>query len=109
MQNHFPTVVVKTAYQNETRAQLCSNMFTKYFLATISVQLWIGFKINYHNNQQQMMFFRIWSVRNSTGIELNEWKYFQNGNGAEVCYSIFSLIPLVGQFTISSKHFFLDN
>jgi len=39
MQNHFPTVVVKMAYQNEIRAQLCSDVLTKYFLATISVQL----------------------------------------------------------------------
>lgn len=106
-QKHFPTVVVEVAYRNETRAQLSRDASTKYFQATTSIQLWIGFKISYDVNQQKMTFFVIWGVRNGNGIGLNEREYFQDGNGTEVCHLIFSPIPLAGQFTIPSEHFFL--
>ena len=106
-QKHFPTVVVEVGYRNETRAQLSSDAETKYFQATTSIQLWIAFKINHNQNQHQMSFFGIWGIRNATGSGLNKREYFQDANGTEISYPIFSPTPLVGQFTIPSEHFFL--
>jgi hypothetical protein len=106
-QKHFPTVVVEAGYRNETRAQLTNDASTKYFHATTSVQLWIGLKVNHNNDPQRMTFFGIWGIRNATGMGLNEQEYFQDGNGTEIVYPIFSPNPLVGQFTIPSEHFFV--
>jgi hypothetical protein len=73
----YPTIVFEVAVSNQERNRLLNDADTKIFSVHTSIAIWVGLKVDLHNN----VFWAGWGRRSLTGsgIRLEEQTEDENG------------------------------
>jgi hypothetical protein len=98
-QEHFPTFVFEIAVTNEDRERLLKDANDKYFSIHMSVQVWLGVKLDIATPGAHR-FWTAWGMRALSGSGLRVEQQNEDGAGSTAYLPVNSVVPLAGQFNI---------